>query len=51
MLSCERLRNEDMGYYLRFAVDSCDLNYDKFVVNGKVHNMAYKFYTSHILTV
>lgn len=51
MLSCELLRNEDMVYYLRFAVDSCDLNYDKFVVNGKVHNMAYKFYTSHILTV
>lgn len=34
MLSFERLRNEDMGYYLRFAVESCDLNYNKFVVNG-----------------
>lgn len=43
----ERLRSEDMGQYFRVAADSRDLNYDKFVVNGKVHTMAEEAYTSH----
>ncbi|MDK0654547.1 polysaccharide biosynthesis protein [Clostridium perfringens] len=43
----ERLRSEDMGRYYRVAADSRDLNYDKFVVNGKVETMADESYTSH----
>ena len=43
----ERLRSEDMGNYYRVAADNRDLNYDKFVVNGKVETMADESYTSH----
>lgn len=43
----ECLRSEDMGEYFRVAADSRDLNYDKFVVNGRVHTMADEAYTSH----
>ena len=43
----ERLRAEDMGDYYRVAADNRDLNYDKFVVKGKVETMADEAYTSH----
>ena len=43
----ERLRSEDMGKYYRVAADSRDLNYDKFMVEGKVQSMADESYTSH----
>ena len=43
----ERLRSEDMGNYYRVAADNRDLNYDKFVVKGKVQTMADESYTSH----
>ena len=43
----EALRCEDMGNYYRIAADSRDLNYDKFVVNGKVTTEANESYTSH----
>ena len=43
----ERLRSEDMGGYFRVHADSRDLNYDKFVVQGKVETMADEAYTSH----
>ncbi|MGI6237712.1 MAG: polysaccharide biosynthesis protein [Candidatus Excrementavichristensenella sp.] len=43
----ERLRSEDMGDYFRVAADNRDLNYDKFVVKGRVHTMAEESYTSH----
>ena len=43
----ERLRSEDMGGYYRVAADSRDLNYDKFVVKGKVQTEADESYTSH----
>ncbi len=43
----ERLRAEDMGEYFRVACDSRDLNYDKFVVDGRVETQADEAYTSH----
>ena len=43
----ECLRSEDMGGYFRVVADNRDLNYDKFVVKGKVHTMADEAYTSH----
>ena len=43
----ERLRAEDMGDYYRVAADNRDLNYDKFVVKGKVTTEADESYTSH----
>lgn len=43
----ERLRSEDMGKYFRVMADNRDLNYDKFVVRGKVQTMADEAYTSH----
>lgn len=43
----ERLRAEDMGAYWRVACDSRDLNYDKFVVDGRVETQADEAYTSH----
>ena len=46
----ESLRSEDMGNYYRVVADSRDLNYDKFVVNGKVQTMAEESYTSHNTT-
>ena len=48
LMTCEeRLRAEDLGDYFRVAADSRDLNYDKFVVTGKVKTMADEAYTSH----
>ena len=46
----ERLRAEDMGDYFRIAADSRDLNYDKFMVQGKVETQADESYTSHNTT-
>ncbi len=46
----ERLRAEDMGDYFRIVADSRDLNYDKFVVKGKVETQADESYTSHNTT-
>lgn len=43
----ERLRAEDMENYFRIAADSRDLNYDKFVVKGRVRTEADDSYTSH----
>ena len=43
----EKLRAEDMGQYYRVAADSRDLNYDQFVVKGKVDTEADESYTSH----
>lgn len=43
----ERLRAEDMGKYYRVVADSRDLNYDKFVVKGKVQTEADESYTLH----
>ena len=43
----ERLRAEDMGEYYRVSADNRDLNYDKFVVKGKVTTEADESYTSH----
>lgn len=43
----ERLRSEDMGNYYRVAADNRDLNYDKFVVKGKVKTESDEAYTSH----
>lgn len=43
----ERLRSEDMGKYFRVMADNRDLNYDKFLVRGKVQTMADEAYTSH----
>ena len=46
----ERLRAEDMGDYFRIVADSRDLNYDKFMVKGKVETQADESYTSHNTT-
>jgi len=43
----EALRAEDMGDYYRIRADTRDLNYDEFVVKGKVETMADDAYTSH----
>lgn len=43
----ERIRAEDMGQYFRVAADNRDLNYDKFIVSGRVQTMADDAYTSH----
>lgn len=43
----EMLRAEDMGEYFRVPCDSRDLNYDKFIVDGKVETQADESYTSH----
>lgn len=43
----ESLRAEDMGNYFRVHADSRDLNYDKFVVDGRVETEAEESYTSH----
>ena len=48
LMTCEeRIRSEDLGNYYRVAADNRDLNYDKFVVSGKVESMADEAYTSH----
>lgn len=43
----ECLRAEDMGDYFRVAADNRDLNYDKFVINGKLEVPENEAYTSH----
>ena len=43
----ERLRAEDMGGYFRVRADTRDLNYDKFVAEGKVESRAEESYNSH----
>lgn len=43
----ERLRAEDMGDYFRVRADTRDLNYDKFVAEGKVETRAEESYNSH----
>ncbi len=51
LMTCEeRLRAEDMGNYFRIAADSRDLNYDKFMVHGKVETQADESYNSHNTT-
>ena len=50
MTSEECLRSEDMGNYYRVAADSRDLNYDKFIVNGRLHTTIDQAYTSHNTT-
>jgi UDP-glucose 4-epimerase len=48
LMTCEEsLRSEDMGQYFRVAADSRDLNYDKFIVSGQLHNFVNEAYTSH----
>ncbi|RDB60534.1 UDP-glucose 4-epimerase [Gordonibacter sp. 28C] len=43
----ERLRAEDMGDYFRVHADTRDLNYDKFVAEGKVESRGEESYNSH----
>lgn len=43
----ERTRAEDMGHYFRVPADNRDLNYDKYFVNGQVHEAKEAAYTSH----
>lgn len=42
----ERLRSTDMGDYFRIAADNRDLNYDKYLVDGKVKEVSNEEYTS-----
>ena len=42
----ERLRSEDLGSYYRICSDARDLNYDKFLVDGRPETMAEESYTS-----
>lgn len=42
----EAVRSEDLGKYFRIHADNRDLNYDKFVVKGKVITQANEAYTS-----
>ena len=42
----ERLRSTDMGNYFRIAADNRDLNYDKYLVDGKVKEISSEEYTS-----
>lgn len=43
----ERLRSTDMGNYFRIAADNRDLNYDKYLVDGKVKDIIDEEYTSN----
>lgn len=43
----ERVRSEDMGKYFRVVADNRDLNYDQFVIKGKVNTKAEESYTSN----
>lgn len=50
----ERLRSTDLGQYYRIAADNRDLNYDKYLVDGKVKEVPNEEYTSnntHLLNV
>lgn len=42
----ERLRSTDMGQYFRISADNRDLNYDKYLVDGKVKEVPKEEYTS-----
>ncbi len=42
----ERLRSTDMGDYFRIAADNRDLNYDKYLIDGKVKEVPNEEYTS-----
>lgn len=42
----ERLRSADMGNYFRIAADNRDLNYDKYLVDGKAKEIPNEEYTS-----
>lgn len=43
----EKVRAEDLGQYFRVPVDSRDLNYDKYFVDGNPDLEQYKEYNSH----
>ncbi len=43
----EKQRAEDMGQYFRVSADNRDLNYDKYFINGQVHQDKGEAYTSH----
>ncbi|MCI9631642.1 MAG: polysaccharide biosynthesis protein [Ruminococcus sp.] len=43
----ERARAEDMGKYYRISADNRDLNYDKYFIDGQVHQEENEPYTSH----
>ena len=50
----ERIRSVDMGDYYRIKADNRDLNYDKYLVDGKVKEVPNEEYTSnntHLLDV
>lgn len=40
-------RAEDMGKYYRVSADNRDLNYEKYFIDGKVHEEEFEPYTSH----
>ena len=42
----ERLRSTDMGNYYRISADNRDLNYDKYLIDGKVKELPKEEYTS-----
>lgn len=42
----ERIRSTDIGKYFRIAADNRDLNYDKYLVDGKVKEVPNDEYTS-----
>lgn len=42
----ERLRSTDLGKYYRISADNRDLNYDKYLVDGKVKEIPNEEYTS-----
>lgn len=46
MTSEERARSEDMGDYYRVVADNRDLNYDKYVIKGRVQAEIDEAYTS-----
>ncbi len=43
----ERLRSTDMGEYFRISADNRDLNYDKYLVDGKVKEVPDEEYNSN----
>ena len=47
MTTEERLRAEDLGRYFRVSADNRDLNYDKFVIKGRIEAKVEEAYTSH----
>ena len=47
MTTEERLRSEDLGRYFRVSADNRDLNYDKFVIKGRIEAKVEEAYTSH----